>query len=868
MNTRTILSSALASLVLALPLATHAAVPAGGAPAALPLTDIAGGAMVDPVLSDELVYVASGRILTTWDYTDPAAPVRIVDTAETPMPGVVRGLTRWRDHLYASWQSGDDSAGVAVFSLRNPRRPELVNTFSDYSPNGLKNLWTLAAAGGYLYLFDAENGIFFGDVATNSQHPTFTRLSPAFAVYERSQVIGDHLYVSGRATSLNSPNVCTVFDVSTPSAPVAAGSCSASGADSVDYFRTRVQPPLAVTFGAKFSLFDLSNPAQAVQLASVDNPASRDGFIHGDYAYGLGFEGIDIHDISDPTAPSLVAHADILTLGTDSVTPVPGGAFVLASTDRLLRLDVTDPRNPVEASVATPRGGSVPNDIAIVNGRAVILQENYGLGIADRETLEPVARLDTSLPQQLNKRDFEQFAVDGNRAYLAAWGTGLVIVDLGNPDRPRELSMLPFEFASSVAASGDFAYVGTATNGGRLQIVDVSDPSRPAVRSETYVSTINRLQIHGDYLYVADELTGLRVFDVSDKAAPQQVALHDEGCMGFGGASFDVELSPDGRRAYLACETGLQILDLSRPGSPVKIGGWDTQWASGATITARGDRVWFADTTGVKEFDISDETRPQLVGDTPIVWQAPRRLRALEDGRVFAFMRQAGLHVFGTVTSEPLPPHIFSDEFEGEPLPAVIVTDFEALTEGFMGPTFSHNGITFREVNQVAGVFPDGEPFEAGSDDLGGEFIIEDATYLFNDFPDFGSPFNTMTFGTTMVEGQNLTIGPMSSAWFDLDAPAVAAELDLVFYEYGPWEGIEIRLDGVRDGKVVATASLVLGGNGDPLERDRLGMGHLRIEGAAFDSLNLSAWLNGQYTAPRVMIDDLVIQPAQAPAAD
>ncbi len=54
-------------------------------------------------------------------------------------------------------------------------------------------------------------------------------------------------------------------------------------------------------------------------------------------------------------------------------------------------------------------------------------------------------------------------AVDGRRAYLAAWGYGLIVVDLSNPTSPRELGRLPAEFSSAIAGKGRHVYLGTAT---------------------------------------------------------------------------------------------------------------------------------------------------------------------------------------------------------------------------------------------------------------------------------------------------------------------------------------------------------------------------------------------------------------------
>ena len=623
----------------------------------LSLTRVVGGALQDPVIADSYVYVPSGRIVSVWDYADPSAPSLI--TATPPANGLIRGLTRWGDYLYASWSAGNDNAGVAVYSIADRANPVLVNQFDDYTSSSLKIMFTLAAANGYLYLFDRENGIYYGDLAPDPLHPSFTQLVRTPTIYDRSFVDGDWLYVSGTTTQADPNHVCGIYDVSVPGAPVAGITGCGSG-DPLEFFRSRIQPPYAAGFGLKLSLFDVSDPSATVALGSIDIEPSTDGFLAGDYAYSLGFSGIDIFDISNRMAPVAAGHSTIPTLGTESVTATEEGALVLASTDRFMRLDVSTPTVPAIVSEATPPAGTVANDIAIVGNAAVILEENYGLAIADPTTLTPLARFDADLPEVLNQRDFEQYAVDGDRAYLTAWGYGLIVVDLSDPLHPAELGRVPYDFASAAAATGDFAYIGTATNGGIVQVVDVSDPGQPTLRGAINVVSVNRLQVHGNTVYAADELAGLHVIDVSNPDAPVEIALYDDGCMGFVGAAYDVALDASGMRAYVACETGLHVVDISDPASPQTLGVYAAIFANGSTVDARGDRAWFGDGAGVHEIDVADPASPVEVGTTNLAYFAPRRLRALDDGRVFAFMTQAGVHVLGPAA----PDAIFADGFD------------------------------------------------------------------------------------------------------------------------------------------------------------------------------------------------------------
>ena len=86
-------------------------------------------------------------------------------------------------------------------------------------------------------------------------------------------------------------------------------------------------------------------------------------------------------------------------------------------------------------------------------------------------------------------------------------------------------------------------------------------------------------------------------------------------------------------------------------------------------------------------------------------------------------------------------------------LAGTIVSTYDDLDEDFYGQSFTYNGVTYSDVNNVSGIFPDGSTFEPGDgiDGLGTQIIVENATLLYNDYPDFGSPNNGLTFGRAFV---------------------------------------------------------------------------------------------------------------------
>jgi hypothetical protein len=186
-------------------------------------------------------------------------------------------------------------------------------------------------------------------------------------------------------------------------------------------------------------------------------------------------------------------------------------------------------------------------------------------------------------------------------------------------------------------------------------------------------------------------------------------------------------------------------------------------------------------------------------------------------------------------------------------LATTLVIDYEDLTEGMQGDPFTHQGVTYHDLNTVGGVFPSGETFTPQPDD---QFVVENAGLFYGDFPAFGSPVNVLTFGTAYIPGDNLTIGPLSTVTMDLPEPATEASLDLGFYENGPWGGIVYHLDALLAGTVVASDALTIADGGG---RDNPTWATLAVTGATFDQLHLYATYGGEYSMPRGMIDDLTL---------
>ena len=247
-------------------------------------------------------------------------------------------------------------------------------------------------------------------------------------------------------------------------------------------------------------------------------------------------------------------------------------------------------------------------------------------------------------------------SVSGNYAYVAEGDTGLIVIDIHNPDHPKKVGVyhtLVSDIAWSVNASGKYAYLGFSDGSSGFRIIDVSDPSNPksigfvsltgagasfSIRisgNYAYVGSGSGLEIidisdptnpkrikqyntdapiygvyvSGDYLYLANTLFGLRVMDISDPTNPKDIYHGDIQSIGY----FGVYISK--HYAYVAdYYNGLDIIDISDPTNPKKIGNLSTNGNPWKVIVS-GNYAYLTDQSdGVRIIDVSDPKNPKEVG--------------------------------------------------------------------------------------------------------------------------------------------------------------------------------------------------------------------------------------------------------------
>jgi hypothetical protein len=628
--------------------------------------DAGGGALSPPVAHDGYLYVGTGVTLSVWDMTDPANPVYMGRSADTPAQGPIRALTMVGDYLYAAWNTPLDTGGLTVYSLTDPAHPVVVAEIDDYIVADYKRPSSLAASGNYVYVGDADNGLVVLD-ATDPLNPSFVGQVNGVFDFDLMATFGNRLLTTG--TNFIGDRNVDVVDITDPAAPVSLGEVSLDG---TAVLRAALTDGYAIGVGIQLQVYDLSDPNLPEIFSTFIDEATQ-AIRDGDTLYLIGASGIQVWDFTTPSAPVLLRTIAMDAFLPDKVVDAPFGPVILTDTDRGLVLDTADPQNPTLASsFMLPFGVSVHAADSDAT-HAYFAEESYGFSAMSLPSLDTVGRYDADLPFDPAARDMEDISIDSGRAYLAAWGYGVLIVDLTDPTAPVELGRYAFPFATTIEAHDDRVYVASTTNGGIFKILDVSDPAAPTELGELQTSQTYGLTVRGDYAYLVDGADfgegGLHIVDVSNPSAPS-VAGRETGCSYANG----IDVSADGNTAYIACVSdenfanALRIVDTSDKANPVVIGSvslpGSTQlpdYNGAYAVIVDGNTAYVGNEYGVDEVDITDPTNPvQTVRhETGYTVRALARDPA---GRILAFAGEAGTFVFDAAAA--ITDRIFASGFD------------------------------------------------------------------------------------------------------------------------------------------------------------------------------------------------------------
>jgi hypothetical protein len=244
-------------------------------------------------------------------------------------------------------------------------------------------------------------------------------------------------------------------------------------------------------------------------------------------------------------------------------------------------------------------------------------------------------------------------------AYLSHAYQGLVILDVNDPCAPRQVGQLVEGAPSDLAVQGRYAYRLQhqhlfPAHFERFWVADVGAADGPVDLGflETDRWT-HRLAVSGTHAYIIGREGFLLVVDLSDPAAPREVAT-------LMTAAYGADIATNGSNAYLLIEDigeqchGLQIVDVSDPTRPTAFAEWSGHtlcgFADPKAIAISGSHVLIGAASWLLVVDVSDPSQPYEVARVA----TPAEAIAIRGPLAFIAAAESGLRIFDI--SEPLTP--------------------------------------------------------------------------------------------------------------------------------------------------------------------------------------------------------------------
>lgn len=556
--------------------------------------------------------------------------------------------------------------GLVIFDVSNPLRPirrgslDLGNLTPDF------DYPSLALGSSHAYVASGTR-VFIINVASASTPQLLHYVEMNDRVLDVA-VVGTTLYVAGTNFGLR------ILDVTAPAIPINLGG------------RTTLGTPRGIMVVGGYAY--LAEGATGLEIIDVHDPtaltrtgtynttgAANDVFVAGSYAYVAdGSAGLQVLQLSNPGPPARVGGYD--TPGEALGVVVTNGYACVADGRRSTTSGSVGSFQLI--NVQTPSAPTLAGSYDLTDCRNVAARGSYAY-VADLNIGVAVLNLSTpATPDELstlNTYGFaEHVAVSGNVACVAERENGLRIFDVTDANTPILTNTLFPRWASCVAASGRYAYVGTS---GGFKVVDLGDLSSPQVVGEVTNFIPVDLVVSGNYAYAAS-LASLHVVNVTSPTAPVQ-----SGIAFFSGSTWRVAYS--GGYAYVATGSdGLQIIDVRNPASPFVVSTWrppSAGWLFGIAV-ANGIAYVGQPNFGLHIVDVSDPFNPYRVN----IHAVPGGCYGANiiGNRLYAACAESGLLILD-LTNPMFPTRILLRDTPGFATDATMVANRIYVTDGAYG---------------------------------------------------------------------------------------------------------------------------------------------------------------------------------------
>ena len=281
-----------------------------------------------------------------------------------------------------------------------------------------------------------------------------------------------------------------------------------------------------------------------------------------------GYEGTSFIDVTDPSGPVEVAYIPGPSSGWRDIKTYGGHAYVVNEAEGGLQIiDLADPGKPTLVR-SYDAGFQTAHNLFIDTDTGVLYAVGTNNGMVVVDLASPTAPSILSIFDQYYIHDI---FVRNGVGYAAAIYLGfLTTLDVTNPALVYELDRMatPGSFTHNtwLSEDGRTCFTTDETSGGHVGVYDVSNPAQILRIGEWRnpdepSSSVHNVTVREDFLYASWYTAGLQVLDVRLPGTPQRVGSYDTngGSQGFRGAWGVYPFGPRGLVYLSDIEGGLYV---------------------------------------------------------------------------------------------------------------------------------------------------------------------------------------------------------------------------------------------------------------------------------------------------------------------
>lgn len=436
--------------------------------------------------------------------------------------------------------------------------------------------------GDYVYAV-GESGLYIVDVS-NPAHPVLT------ATY---QVDGYRFYsatIVGKLGYVATDHGIRILNLANPLEVTEVGSYWQSAIEIAVVNQTAF-----LLTGASVDIVDISNPADPQLLGVFYGQQLHSLSASEGYLYLLSVaDGLLIVDVSDPASP--VEVGQLPASGWD-LAVFEEYVYLDGSWD-IITVDVSDPTNPIELDSHLPEGAA---PLGVV--RDLVVSEDGELYASNAGRIVRFQKGEAHMFHELSgygPMETRKVAIYGRYAYVMG-DIYLHVLDLQNSWYPTEVGYFPVGFSAvDLAAKGSYLYLTDVYNG--IRVLDISDSRAPQEIASYKVDGASNIEAVGNYLYV-DTDEGVIVLDIRLPSNPQLVET-----LPFGGQLVRVG------NYLLVNGSEFRIVNVANPSNPSLVSSYDSG-SPFSEMTANENRAYLVtNDQEVVILDISDPAHVQKIG--------------------------------------------------------------------------------------------------------------------------------------------------------------------------------------------------------------------------------------------------------------